>query len=455
MDNILVIESNQPGQLNTAITPPQEENQDIRSLLDRMQDKGNRTSSLGLEFSDDLARIAISAWTDKGIEVLLVTSAHTATEIRSELAKPYADLVEPRWSKGSLSSYLLGEHIPDPSRTYRQLKATLDGLIDFADDPIASDVVCCWIIGTYVYKMFDAYPYLGVMGPGGSAKTKLADVIKAVSFNPISTDSITTAQLFRSVDVTGGTLILDEQESLATGFSNGDQLAILRGGYKRGGNVLRSREISGDYTTRKFSTYSPKVLINTTGMEDLLAARCIAIHMLRSTGSQGKAIIAGSADQLGFVRDELYCLALENFQAIRQTYHDPDFAPDLNNRQRERWLPILSIANKACPERLADLEAEANKDTGSTFLSDPLDAGFLNVLDGLVDQPTVVLSTQDIGLQMMLALELDYPVRSSKVGRLIRKYLGKVGRRSGKQGGNRYTITRDQVDKLRRLYPPD
>ena len=105
MDNILVIESNQPGQLNTAITPPQEENQDIRSLLDRMQGKGNRTSSLGLEFSDDLARIAISAWTDKGIEVLLVTSAHTATEIRSELAKPYADLVEPRWSKGSLSSY--------------------------------------------------------------------------------------------------------------------------------------------------------------------------------------------------------------------------------------------------------------------------------------------------------------------------------------------------------------
>ena len=115
----------------------------------------------------------------------------------------------------------------------------------------------------------------------------------------------------------------------------------------------------------------------------------------------------------------------------------------------------MSIAKKACPERLADLEAEANKDTGSTFLSDPLDAGFLNVLDGLVDQPTVVLSTQEIGLQMMIGLELDYPVRSSRVGRLIRKYLGKVGRRSGKQGGNRYTITRDQVDKLRRLYPPD
>ena len=72
-----------------------------------------------------------------------------------------------------------------------------------------------------------------------------------------------------------------------------------------------------------------------------------------------------------------------------------------------------------------------------------------------VDQPPVVLSTQEIGLQMMIGLELDYPVRSSRVGRLIRKYLGKVGRRSGKQGGNRYTITRDQVDKLRRLYPPD
>ena len=45
-----------------------------------------------------------------------------------------------------------------------------------------------------------------------------------------------------------------------------------------------------------------------------------------------------------------------------------------------------------------------------------------------------------------------WPIRSTTVGKLITKFLGKVGLRSGEEGSNRDYITRAQIDDLLNRY---
>ena len=437
---------------------------DWSKLLDKFNDDRLEEIPLAQAFAKDRAFIAIAMDTSDGREVILVDGLrklHPVSEkvklvedlwlVRDDPGE-YAQLVKPGWSKNGLSRFLEGVDKPEPQQVYKQLKEALGRLIDFSHDPIFADVACCWIIGTYFYRLFDAFPYLAVVGPKGSGKTKLASIVESVAFNPLRTDSVTTAQLFRSVHVTGGTLILDEQEALNSNFANDDKMSLLRSGYKQGGSALRSGDSSAGFKTEIFYTYGPKMLINTSGMEELLADRCVSIHMLRSTGPQGKTLGSDLAEAWVQIRDDLYYSVMERFPEIRAVYRNQGFAGGLNNRQRERWLPILSIASIFAPEEVEALEKLALKDTSNTLLANPVDAAFLAALDKLVDSPTVQLGTYAIRNALESRLEGE-SVSSAKVGRLVRKFLGDVKSRNGENGSTRYTVTRTQLDDLLQRYP--
>lgn len=49
--------------------------------------------------------------------------------------------------------------------------------------------------------------------------------------------------------------------------------------------------------------------------------------------------------------------------------------------------------------------------------------------------------------------DLGYSPSNGLVGRLIKKYFGKIGRRSSATGGFRYLFTRAQVDDVLHRYP--
>ena len=126
---------------------------------------------------------------------------------------------------------------------------------------------------------------------------------------------------------------------------------------------------------------------------------------------------------------------------------------DLTNRQRERWLPLLAIARVFCPDRLQYISLAAH-DVGGNILADPMDTAFLRVLDRLVSSERAAnLGAADISTMMFNLSDLHDLPQAGFVGRLIRKYFGKIGRRSGAKGGNRYPFTRAQVDDLLRRYP--
>lgn len=96
-------------------------------------------------------------------------------------------------------------------------------------------------MGTYLYPHFDTYPYLQLYGPKGSGKTKTLTLLAATSFNAVLSSSIKPAGLFRIIERSGATLLLDEAERL-NNRENPELAEVLRAGYKKPSAAIRVQE---------------------------------------------------------------------------------------------------------------------------------------------------------------------------------------------------------------------
>ena len=142
-------------------------------------------------------------------------------------------------------------------------------------------IVAVWIIGTYLHKEFQSYPYLFLNAMKGSGKTRTLKLITDLSYMGEILLQPTEAVLFR----TNSTLGIDEAESITRkGFESLREL--LNGSYKKGSKVKRMKQkktFEGtEQVVEEFDIYRPIVLANINGMEDVLGDRCINVILERS-----------------------------------------------------------------------------------------------------------------------------------------------------------------------------
>ena len=248
----------------------------------------------------------------------------------------------PRWEYVDIQRYLKGDS-PDPVQVYLGVEYLYDKYVDFREEG-ASDVLALWVIGTYLYPLFEAYPYIALNGPKGSGKTKVVDLTAKLAFNMVASSNISPAALFRWVAATRGVLAIDEAERLS---NTGDPVVqdlrlLLNAGYKRGSPAIR---IEGDdRQVTEFEVYGPKMIASIREPEDVLKSRCITIHMLRTTTDKGRRVISEQGENWAGMRHGLYSLALIHYAAIRDLYLEGAGADGLNNRAAELWRPLLAIA---------------------------------------------------------------------------------------------------------------
>ena len=247
-----------------------------------------------------------------------------------------------RWGYAHVQEYLRGKS-PDPIETYREAERLLDKYVDFREAG-TSDVLALWIIGSYLYPLFEAYPYVALTGPKGSGKTKTLDVIARLAFNARVSSSMSPASLFRVVQATRGVLGIDEAERLSNPRDPvaADLRLLLNAGYKRGSPAIRCE--GDDHRVVEFEVYGPKVIASIRGLEDVLESRCILIHMLRTTGPKGNLVVSEQGEDWARARHGLYCFALQHFASVRERYVAGAGASGLSNRQAELWRPLLAIA---------------------------------------------------------------------------------------------------------------
>jgi hypothetical protein len=262
-----------------------------------------------------------------------------------------------RWSLEGIAAFINGYNV-DPAEVYIAAKTAWQEYID-SDEEGFYDFMALWTIGTYFHIVFNAYPYVYLGGTKRSGKTKALTLASCLAFNAISSANISTSSVFRLIQSGRCTLLIDEIEQLANPERRQDFRSLLLSGYKKGGPVYRTEKNSRErHVPEAFEVYSPKMLANIRGLEDVLEDRCITFIMKRSLD---RKIINREIDLNSPVwqeiRDKLYVLFLSYWREISELYEafsvgsacsvgsEPDSDMNfLSARELELWKPILVLA---------------------------------------------------------------------------------------------------------------
>ena len=169
---------------------------------------------------------------------------------------------------------------------YEKIILLHDYYLDWDVEEIKLQAV--WDIGTYFYKRFNSFPYRFVTAMKGSGKTRLLSLTEVLVKNGKIASGMTDSALYRSAST--HTLLFDEAESISKKEKQA-QTEILNSGYKKSsGRILRSKEVrtkdGKDYVTEEFDVYSPKMLVNISGIGSVLLDRCIDSILEKSDNPQ-------------------------------------------------------------------------------------------------------------------------------------------------------------------------
>lgn len=224
-----------------------------------------------------------------------------------------------QWSYTSIADFLRGDApTVAPHDLYDQLIASLRKYVYF-DDQGDYVIAALWAMGTYFHQQFDAFPYLVVNGHKGAGKTTLLHWLNHLAFNAMHVVNTSEASLFRWIESTAPTLLIDEQEGLnsrkAGREDKADLMGLLKAGYQKGAKVTR-QDPNSPAVTQSFSVYCPKALAAVEQFEDILSDRGILVYMpkvseatLTNAGIQPRNQML--FDDFSGLRDRLYLLLMQ------------------------------------------------------------------------------------------------------------------------------------------------
>lgn len=199
-------------------------------------------------------------------------------------------------------------------------------------------------------------PYLFInSAQKGSGKTLLGiDLMGALCRNFEAVNNLTPATLFR-LTALSATIGIDEVDMLFSGNRSDDDLvSVLNTGYRQGGYVPRADPKAED-GVRRYSTFSPKILIGIDSgtMKDTTRDRCIPITMARATTEERATVQPFYSykvtEELATLGEELWSWSFENTVGLRD--YEPEPIEGLSPRQWEVSAPLIQVAAKTGREK--------------------------------------------------------------------------------------------------------
>jgi hypothetical protein len=218
----------------------------------------------------------------------------------------------------------------------------------YFDDTRSFDVISIWTMLTYIYKAFRYCPYVWLNSDKGSGKTKLLELAQDLCFNAQMSTNVTPSTVFRYIDSSNATLLIDEFENIMND-KNGDLLTILNSGFQAEGKVSRTVLEDKVYKVKYFSSYSPKALAGINDLPDVLKDRCIRVRLLKKP--KDVEIIRYKKDDellknIEHIVQGLYVFGLQYCDKIKNIYDSNSIIHPkcLSDRDKDIWEPMFSIA---------------------------------------------------------------------------------------------------------------
>ncbi|MFH1866579.1 MAG: hypothetical protein ABIJ81_00645 [Patescibacteria group bacterium] len=257
--------------------------------------------------------------------------------------------LQERWSLGDLNQFrddyasLKPEAVCKPKELFEELKATLKRYVELEKE-IDYSLVAAWVVGTYFYPIFSAYPFLNPKAPKRSGKSQFLGLLRQLCFNAVKARP-TLAALGDTVDSLRGTYLVDQGDSLLQkGYE--DLLHNLADSYKKGGGKRRVMLIDkGKRDVLELETYSPKVFASIKELPEDLRDRCLIIPLLRSKHN----FLDPEEDQALWpaLRSKLYRFLIHHYSDIATDYFVKKITykqkPEVVGRELELWLPFESM----------------------------------------------------------------------------------------------------------------
>jgi len=243
---------------------------------------------------------------------------------------------------------------------YQEIIIILKRFCDLKEEQYS--LVALWIIGTYVYEEFETYPYLFFNAMKGSGKTRILKLIAALSKNGELIGSLSESVLFRTAK--GRTMCIDEFERI--GSKEKQSLReLLNVAYKKGQVIKRMKKKGENFVVEEFEVYTPIVMANIWGMEEILEDRCISLVLEKS---DNPAIVKLIED---FTRNE-EVLAIKSKLSLTRcslcsVVYQKKYEGEWNNYIIEKYKTTLNTLNTLT--------------TKTTLTTNNIDLSFFNKLD--------------------------------------------------------------------------
>ena len=311
---------------------------------------------------------------------------------------PKFRILDNKWKNQDIQKYLQSTDKVNPKKIFENLRNLEKKYFEYEFD-YDYYYEPCWIAHTYFYTLFDITPYNDYSGMKNVGKSKHLKLLRMLCYNGISSGDASISSIFRTIQGTGATLLLDETENLkGEKDDRADLENLLRNGFSKEGQVTRSKEGNRkNFTPEFFSVFSPKALGHIHGLDNVLEDRCIKTKLNRTTN---KNIADSEPDenedpQIYKARESLYRLFLDYGDEIYELIPKArQLVKELSGREMKLWLPIMTMALffenhgvEGIIEKVTAKMLQTSEEKKISDLEDNLDFMILQILDKMEEIP--------------------------------------------------------------------
>jgi hypothetical protein len=372
--------------------------------------------------------------------------------------------IEEKWSVLGLKQFLsmyaqLQPTTASPKELFNEIIKLAKRYIELEKE-IDYYLLVGWIIGTYFYPIFYAYPFIHIKAPKRSGKSQTLNFLSQLCFNAVKAIPSLPA-LSDTVDSLRGTYLIDQADALLR-KGNEELLDILSDSYKKGGG--KRRVINFDKRRGRevleFETYSPKVFASIKELPEDLRDRCFMIPLIRSQRNFPDP--DDENENWPKIRGEIYKLLITNYEVVGSTY----IVKKIENRQNkevvgrssELWLPFEVILSCfGMQEIIQDAKRRFLSQYGFTeYEPSFLEAEVVKAtLKKLKEKQEAILTPKEISelIESEIFYAGDTPKqRAAKVGWIIKKFNLSSEKKPRTRDGVRYLFQKEKVENIYQSY---
>jgi hypothetical protein len=344
----------------------------------------------------------------------------------------FDDLLKYSWSNKSIKNWLYGDvREITLKEAFEKIKEKNKKYIWYLD-PRRHDFVALDILSTYFLEIFETKGRTLIKGEMGSGKSMQCHIYELLSFNSILSNDLTKASIFRAVESTKGTIIIDDFDREVPEELKNDILIIFKA-YRKG---MKSIRVEGEKSRKpqSYDTFCSMILNNISGLDEVSESRCNIIKMLRNEKMEKAEKIKFDDPEWQELRNELYICALQNWEKVKGVYEQLK-EKRLKARNLEVVEPHLTLArliDEKLYEDIINLKQEEIDEKKVRDLNDNyLYLGMKFILTQLSEkgEPELWIRVKDIASYVISELFYDIEIKDEmrkKKEKSVATFLGKV-----------------------------